>query len=52
MVNEGINETNQYLTFKLDKEVYAFDLNKVREDLDYTNVTEVNHINEKNRVYL
>ena len=41
MVEEGINETNQYLTFKLDKEVYALDINQVREVLDFTDVTKV-----------
>ncbi len=37
----GISEMNQYLTFKLDEEVFALDIGKVREVLDYTTVTKV-----------
>jgi len=37
----GITETTQYLTFRLDEEVFALDLSKVREVLDYTNITKV-----------
>jgi purine-binding chemotaxis protein CheW len=33
--------TNQYLTFKLDAEVFALGITKVREVLDYTSVTRV-----------
>jgi purine-binding chemotaxis protein CheW len=36
-----ITETNQYLTFKLSDEVYALDIGKVREVLDFTAVTKV-----------
>jgi purine-binding chemotaxis protein CheW len=36
-----INETNQYLTFKLGEEIYALDIRKVREVLEYTMVTKV-----------
>ena len=36
-----ITETTQYLTFKLDEEVFALDVAKVREILDYTSVTKV-----------
>lgn len=37
----GITETTQYLTFKLDAEVFAVDISKVREVLDFTTVTKV-----------
>jgi purine-binding chemotaxis protein CheW len=37
----SITETNQYLTFKLDEEVYALDITQVREVLDFTDVTKV-----------
>ncbi len=33
--------TTQYLTFKLGEEVYAVDISKVREVLDFTTVTKV-----------
>ena len=36
-----ITQTTQYLTFKLDKEVFALDVAKVREILDFTTVTRV-----------
>ena len=35
------NENHQYLTFKLDDEVFALGIDKVREVLDYTSVTKV-----------
>ena len=38
---EGITSASQYLTFKLDEEVYALDINQVREVLDYKDVTKV-----------
>ncbi len=38
---DGINETNQYLTFMLDKEIYALDITQVREVLDFSDVTRV-----------
>ena len=34
-------ETTQYLTFRLAEEVYALDIGKVREVLDFTTVTKV-----------
>src|SRR5512136_666730 len=34
-------ETTQYLTFKLRDEVFALDIGKVREVLDFTTVTKV-----------
>jgi purine-binding chemotaxis protein CheW len=34
-----ITETRQYLTFKLDSEVFALDVAKVREVLDLTQIT-------------
>jgi purine-binding chemotaxis protein CheW len=37
----GINETVQYLTFKLSDEVFALDVAKVREILEITNITKV-----------
>jgi purine-binding chemotaxis protein CheW len=37
----SITETMQYLTFKLDEEVFALDISKVREVLDYTTVTKM-----------
>ncbi len=36
-----IAETTQYLSFKLDDEVFALDIWKVREVLDYTEITKV-----------
>lgn len=41
MHNGAITETAQYLTFKLGEEVFALDIGKVREVLDYTTVTRV-----------
>jgi purine-binding chemotaxis protein CheW len=41
MATAGIVETTQYLTFKLDDEVFALDITKVREVLDFTTVTKV-----------
>ena len=35
------NENHQYLTFKLDDEVFALGIDKVREVLDYSSVTKV-----------
>ena len=35
------NETEQYLTFNLEDEVFALDIAKVREVLEYTKVTKV-----------
>ena len=37
----GITETRQYLTFKLADEVFAVDVAKVREILDFTSITRV-----------
>jgi len=36
-----IREATQHLTFKLDDEVFALDISKVREVLEYTTVTKV-----------
>jgi len=36
-----ITETRQYLTFKLGDEVFAIDVAKVREVLDFTTITKV-----------
>jgi purine-binding chemotaxis protein CheW len=38
---EGIAKTNQYLTFGLSSEVFAVEVAKVREILDYTMITKV-----------
>jgi purine-binding chemotaxis protein CheW len=38
---EGINDTRQYLSFKLDEEEFALDISKVREVLDFTKITKV-----------
>ena len=37
----AVSETSQYLTFKLDQELYAVDIVKVREVLEFTTVTKV-----------
>jgi purine-binding chemotaxis protein CheW len=36
-----ITETRQYLTFRLGEEVFATDVAKVREVLDFTNITRI-----------
>lgn len=41
MATANIMETTQYLTFKLDDEVFALDISQVREVLDFTTVTKV-----------
>ncbi len=41
MSTAGIMETTQYLTFKLEDEVFALDISKVREVLDFTTITKV-----------
>jgi purine-binding chemotaxis protein CheW len=41
MATAGTNETMQYLTFRLDDEIFALDITKVREVLDFTAVTKV-----------
>ncbi len=40
-MSETITETAQYLTFKLEDEVYATDIVQVREVLEYSRVTKV-----------
>lgn len=37
----SITTTSQYLTFKLADEIFALDISKVREVLDYSNITKV-----------
>jgi purine-binding chemotaxis protein CheW len=37
----GIMETTQYLTFNLNDEIFAVDISKVREVLDFTVITKV-----------
>ena len=41
MAATEITASNQYLTFKLDQEIYALDITQVREVLDYTEITKV-----------
>jgi purine-binding chemotaxis protein CheW len=41
MGENRIMDTTQYLTFKLGDEVFALDIGKVREVLDFTSVTKV-----------
>lgn len=41
MSAETITKTNQYLTFGLSNEVFAVEVGKVREILDYTTITKV-----------
>ena len=36
-----ITETTQYLTFRLEDEIFALDIGKVREVLDFTAITKV-----------
>jgi purine-binding chemotaxis protein CheW len=38
---EAICEVRQYLTFKLGEDVFALDVEKVREVLDYTTITRI-----------
>ena len=38
---QGTTKTSQYLTFKLDNEIYAMDITTVREVLDITQITKV-----------
>jgi purine-binding chemotaxis protein CheW len=40
-ISDNITETTQYLTFKLADEIFAVDVAKVREILDYTPATKV-----------
>lgn len=41
MSSELLTETNQYLSFKLDEEIFALGIAKVREVLDYISITKV-----------
>ncbi len=41
MSGAEILETTQYLTFKLGEEVFALDISKAREVLDFTSITKV-----------
>lgn len=41
MAAESTIETTQYLTFKLEDELFALDIGKVREVLDFTTITKV-----------
>ena len=41
MTGATITETTQYLTYKLGDEIYALDIGKVREVLDFTSATKV-----------
>ncbi|MEO5330929.1 MAG: chemotaxis protein CheW [Magnetococcus sp. YQC-5] len=37
----GITETTQFLTFYLDKEVFAIDISKIKEVLEFTTLTKI-----------
>ncbi len=39
--NTAVKEISQYLSFMLDEEIFALDIGKVREVLDYTSITKV-----------
>ena len=41
MSESSISDTTQYLTFKLEREVFALEISKVQEVLDYTAITKV-----------
>ena len=41
MAVASITETTQFLTFKLEDELFALDIEKVREVLDFTSITKV-----------
>ncbi len=41
METKEVLETNQFLAFKLESEVFAFDISKVREVLEFDTVTKV-----------
>ena len=41
MTNGGTIQTTQYLTFKLEDELFALDISKVREVIDFTTITKV-----------
>lgn len=40
-MTEDMEQTNQFLTFELDDEVFALEISKVREVLDFSEVTKV-----------
>jgi purine-binding chemotaxis protein CheW len=41
MTSQGTSANSQYLTFKLDQELFAVDISKVREVLEFTTMTKV-----------
>jgi purine-binding chemotaxis protein CheW len=41
MNEKVLSESNQYLTFRLDDEMFALDVNQVREVLDFSTITKV-----------
>jgi purine-binding chemotaxis protein CheW len=41
MENQSASSSSQYLTFKLDQELFAVDIAKVREVLEFTSMTKV-----------
>ena len=41
MATDALEQMNQYLTFKLDEEAFALEIAKVREVLDFTDITKV-----------
>ncbi|SNB46531.1 chemotaxis protein CheW [Geobacter sp. DSM 9736] len=40
-MSDAVGASTQYLTFKLDEEVFALEIGKVREVMDFTSVTKV-----------
>ena len=47
----AVMETTQFLTFKLDDEVFAIDISQVREALDFTMITKVPRTKESAQRY-
>ncbi len=41
MINTEITKATQYLTYKLNEEIFAIDISKVREVLDFSAITKV-----------
>lgn len=41
MAENTVLETRQYLTFKLDEEIFGVDVTQVREILEYTKITKI-----------
>jgi purine-binding chemotaxis protein CheW len=52
MAATAVEQTAQYLTFRLGEEVFALDIGQVREVLDYTAITRVPRMPEFMRVVI